>query len=334
MILPRLSLALLLCTTLLRARAQDRTLPPDAGTVPSISLSDRLTDLLQRSSDGHSPTPDDIAALTNQPAPTTPADLRRAIPLIEKALENPDGPVRTYVLTALVSLQSQQPAIPDPTPATAPADPNAPAQPEGKAAPPTGPATYKPDLLKLLTPEISKIAPHLTEELQPNRLLAATIFGGFTPNPPSAVYPPLLEYLKRDDAISPVGQAVVEDLLQLAPVTPATAAAISTYLRRSDQTADTRANLVDAIAAAPNQSQSLNQTVLALLDSDDPSLRARIILSLPALDLTPDAFADTKSRIATLATNDQENLQVINAAKAVSPCWTAVKMTTGCPVYQ
>ncbi len=334
MILLRLSLTLLLCTLLPHVDAQDRTPSGDTATVPN-PLADRMAIVLQRSSDGHSPTPDDISALTAQTSPPTPADLRKSIPLIQKALENPDGPVRTYALTALVSLQSQQPQIPDATPtASAPADPNAPAQPESKPAPPTGPASYKPDLQKLLTPEISKIAPHLTEEFQPNRLLTATVLGGFTPNPPSAVYPPLLDYLKRDDAISPVGQAVVEDLLELAPVTPATAAAISTYLRRSDQTPDTRANLVDAIAAAPDQSQSLNQTLLAFLDSDDPSLRARVILSLPALDLSPDAFADTKSRIATLAANDQENLQVINAAKAVVTCWTAVKMTIGCPVYQ
>jgi hypothetical protein len=128
--------------------------------------------------------------------------------------------------------------------------------------------------------------------------------------------------------------AVVQDLLQLGPLTPDTATALSTYLRRSDQTADSRANLIDAIAASSNQSQSLNKTLLVFLDSDDPSLRARVILSLPQMDLAPDVFADTKSRIDTLAANDQENPQIIRAAKAVSPCWTAVHMATGCPVYQ
>jgi hypothetical protein len=73
------------------------------------------------------------------------------------------------------------------------------------------------------------------------------------------------------------------------------------------------------------------------LRSDDNSLRARVILSLPQLDLPAEDFADTKAMIAAYAALDpasgQENLQVINAAKSVAPCWTQVKMTSGCPVY-
>jgi hypothetical protein len=41
-----------------------------------------------------------------------------------------------------------------------------------------------------------------------------------------------------------------------------------------------------------------------------------------------------QSYVLQLTANTSENLQVITAAKAVSPCWTATKMTTGCPVYQ
>ncbi len=317
---------------------------PAAQTPEPPSLAARVDEALHRESSGHSPTPEEIAAMSDlTPAPDAPA-VTAALPLILKALDNPDAPLRAFALTTLVGLQSPAPVPPDPQPAaptaavpvTAPAadpetSPAAPAKASASAAP--LPAAYKPDLAKILAPAIPRIAAHLTDDSQPIRLLAVTVLTGFIPGPPPAIYPPLLAYLKRDDAISPVGQAVVSALLSLGPLSADTAAAISRYLRRSDETPDARANLADGIASATNQSQSLNQALLAFLDSDDPSLRARIILSLPALDLAPDVFADTRARVAQLAENPGENLQVVTAAKAVTPCWTAPRMPSGCPVY-
>jgi hypothetical protein len=319
------ALLLPLCAAVARAQ--------EAAVAPALSpLAARFDELLRRSSDGHSPTPEEIAALASTPMAVTAPDLKQALALIEQALDNPDVPVRTYTLTTLAALEDPPTAVPEPVAAT-PADPNAPTPPATVAPPPLGPSTYQSGLQKVLAPALPRIAAHLTEESQPNRLLTATILGGFLPNPPGAVYPPLLAYLKRDDGIGPVGLAVVQDLLQLGPLAPDTAAALSTYLRRSDQTVDSRANLIDALATSSNQSQSLNKTLLGFLDADDPSLRARVILSLPQMDLAPDVYADTKSRIDTLAANDQENPQIIRAAKAVAPCWTAPRMSTGCPIY-
>ncbi len=303
---------------------------PPAKTQESASLTARFTQLLLRASNGHSPTQEEINSLTVNAASFTSADLRQALPLIQKALNNADVPVRAYTLTTLVALQDPPSTSAETT--LSPSD----SAPENKtvAPPPAGPSTYKPDFKTLLGPAVPEIAAHLTEESGPNRILAASVLGGFTPNPPAAVYPPLLAFLKRDDAVGPVGLIVVQDLLQLAPLSAQTSSAISAYLGRSDQTAQSRPNLVDAIASAPNQSQSLNRALLSFLDTDDANLRARVILSLPALDLSPDVFADTRSRVAGFASNDQENLQVISAAKAVASCWTATRMPTGCPVYQ
>ena len=289
----------------------------------------RFTELTTRAANGHSPSPEEIMALTAAPPTATAADLKQALPLIEKALANLD--TLTYTLTAVASLEEAPPA-----PAVAAPDPDATPKPAPKPVAPAavGPAAFKPDLARILAPDIPTFSAHLTDDALPNRILTAGILGGFTPNPPATVYPPLLAFLKRDDAIGPTGLAVVQDLLQLGPLSALTSAALSAFLLRSDQTADSRANLVDAVASAANQSQALNRTLVGLLDTDDPTLRARIILSLPALDLSPDTFADTKSRLATIAGNDQENLQVLTAAKAVLPCWTTSRMTAGCPVYQ
>ncbi len=129
---------------------------------------------------------------------------------------------------------------------------------------------------------------------------------------------------------SPISSNSALSTKQLQPQSPTSSAAPT-------RTPSSRSDLVDAIASKPNQSQSLNKTLLIYLSSDDPSLRARVILSLPQLDLAPDVFADTKANIAQIAGFDpsggQENLQVITAAKSISTCWTATRMTTGCPAY-
>jgi hypothetical protein len=257
------------------------------------------------------------------------------VPLLAKALGDSDVAVRQYGLAMLVGMQS----LPDPVvaaPAAAPANgiaPVAAAPVTAKGPGATGPATYKSEVAKALVPAIPAIGMRLSDDDPDNRQLAATVLGGFAPDPPTIVSSLLLGYLKRDDAVGAVGLAVVSDLFQFGKVSNDTAAAIVRYLRRPDQTAAARSELVEAIASQTNQSQVVNKGLLAYLDSDDAELRARVILSLPQLDLAPDVFTETKARIADIAAGGQDSLQVVNAAKSVSGCWTTVKMATGCPMY-
>jgi hypothetical protein len=284
------------------------------------TLNARLTEALQREGNGHSPTDEEIAAaLTVKPAASA-AEVHESLPTLTKVLENADTPLRTFGLSVLASLE---------------APPDAPAAPAGTDAPPVAPQppVLKAETAAALAPEVPQIAARLTDDLPANRLLAANVLGGFAGNAPAAIYAPLYAYLKREDAPGPVGTAVVQDLLLLGPLSPEAEAAIAKYIHRSDQTTDTRANLVDAIATSPNQSQALNKSVVAFLGSDDAGLRARVILSLPQMDLAADVYAETHTRVAQMVDNSSENLQVVNAAKAVATCWTAVKMTAGCPVY-
>ena len=283
------------------------------------TLADRLHVVIERDGNGHSPTDDEITTFSVV-APTPDAEaVKAALPLMLQAAASSDDPLRTLGLTTLVAIQGNPEGVASQVILNQSGQPN---------------TVFKPGVAALLAPSIPRLAVHLTDEAQSDRLLAATILGGFAPNPPAAVYPPLFVFLKRDDAISPVGVAVVADLLQAGPVSAETAAAVSKYIKRTDQTPDNRASLVETIAAKSNQSQALNKTVLDFLLSEDSSLRARVILSLPLLDLSPELFADTRSRIAATAADSGENLQVVNAAKAVTGCWTQPKMTTGCPVYQ
>jgi len=309
------------------------------GDAAGPTVAAQMAEMLQRGGSGHSPTPEEIRAVESEPGLTDAAVAKELLPLMGKALGDPDAAMRQYGLAMLIGMQS----LPDPPvtaqatasgdgTAAAPAPAAVPAKGAGIVAS-AGPAAYKGDVAKALTPAIPSIAARLTDDDPENRALAATVLGGFAPDPPAAVYAPLLAYLKRDDAVGAVGLAVVGDLLQFGRVSDETAAAIVKYLRRPDQTSDARSNLVEAIASKPNQSQAVNKALLGYLDSDDAGLRARVILSLPQLDLAPDVFTEVRTRVADLAAGGQDSLQVVNAAKSVATCWTAVKMTTGCPVY-
>jgi hypothetical protein len=282
---------------------------------------------------GHSPTSDEIHAVEGLPGLTDAKVAKDVEPLLAKALANPDAAVREYALAMLVGMQS----LPDAAPAAGATDGSAAAAPNGvkngSLTATAGPAAYKGDVGKVLAPLVPAIGKELADDDPDLRLMAANALGGFTPDPPASVYTALVGFLKRDNAIGPVGLAVVSDLMQIGPVNDETANAIAKYLRRSDQTPDAQANLVEAIAAKPNQSRLVNKALIGYLDSDDASLRARVILSLPALDLSAETYADLKAKVDGIATGGQDSLQVVNAAKSVTGCWVQVKMTAGCPVY-
>ncbi len=297
----------------------------DAGQ-PTVAA--QMADMLGRS--GHSPTADEIRAVEGLPGVTDAKVAKELEPLMEKALANPDAAVRGYGLAMLVGMQS----LPDAAPAAASPAAAAPNGVKNTSLTATaGPSAYKGDVGKVLAPLVPAIGRELTDDDPENRLMAANALGGFSPDAPAGVYAALLSFLKRDDAVGLVGLAVVGDLLQLGPLSDDKAGAIVTYLRRGDLTPDAQANLVEAIAAKTYQNKIVDKAVVGYMDADDASLRARVILSLPALDLSLDAYSDTKAKVDGIASGGQENPQVVSAAKAVTGCWTSVKMTSGCPVY-
>ena len=291
-------------------------------------------DMLHRAEGSHSPTPEEITAAGSPAEQPTTDFVLQALPAIHKALTHPDTAVRAYALTALTGLELSPP-VPDGSAATSSSSSSKPS-PEVLFSrpdlPPVSPL-FKPAVATVLSPIIPDLGKELADESATNRILAAGILGAFAPSPPASVFPPLLAYLKRENGIGPAASAVVDDLLSYTPISDETASALIRYLRRSDQTADSRSSLIDSVANHANQSQAINKALLAYLNAEEPNVRARLILVLPELDLAPEVFADARARVSILASNNQENLQVVNAAKTVSTCWTATRMPSGCPVY-
>ncbi len=291
--------------------------------------------MLNRNAGGHSPTDEEIRAIETETGVSDPKLAREAAPFLLACLSSADFAMREYGLAALIGMQvvpnSESPSEPAGVPQTTHgADGNAGRHPR-KAQPAPSTAAFKATVADVLAPLVPAIAARLTDDNPDNRSLAATVLGGFAASPPATIFPPLHSYLRRDDAIGPTGLEVVSDLLQLGHGSPQTASAIGGYLRRPDQTVAARTDLVEMIAARPEQSQAVNQALVSYLDSDDAVLRSRVILSLPQLDLSPEVFAQTKARVAELAASNQDSLQVVRAARAVTACWTATRITQGCP---
>ena len=302
---------------------------------PEISLASQLTTMLHRNAGGHSPTEEEIRAVETESGVSDPKLAREAAPFLLASLSSADSAMRGYGLAALIGMQ----IAPDSESATEPerasqrshvVDGNANNHSQrAQTAPST--AAFEATVADVLAPLVPAIAARLIDDNPDNRSLAATVLGGFAATPPATIFPPLYGYLRRDDAIGQTGLTVVSDLLQLGHVSPQTASAVGKYLRRPDQTLAARTDLLEMIAAKPEQSQAVNQALVSYLDSDDEGLRSRVILSLPQLDLSPEVFAHFKARVAELAASNQDSLQVSNAAKAVTTCWTAVRITQGCP---
>ncbi len=292
--------------------AQETTLPA------------QLTEMLRREQDGHSPTPDEIQAVEALPGLADASVAKSLVPLLTKSLADPDAALRQYSLAMLIGMQS----LPDLTPP--PVTPSTPTKPQPPADPAT--AAYKPEVAAALTPLIPAIAARLTDDDPETRPLAAAVLGGFAPKPPTSALDALTSYLRRDNATGPVSLAVINALLQFTPITDSAASAISSYLQRQDIPPDTRASLVESISSKANQNRAINKTLLLWLDAEDPNLRARLIVSLPLLDLDHTDFTATKDRITFLATSQQDPLPVVNAAKSIASCWIGIRITRGCPI--
>lgn len=288
--------------------------PQRVSAAPHSPFAQLIAEYIRRDAAGRSPTQAEIAAMESLTPTPSPADIREALPQLLKAVESHDTPLRTFALTTFVGLGG---------PSTIPS---------AKKSDDTTPI-FKPEVARTLLPAIPQVLTRLADEAPENRTLTVLFVACFTGHPPADLYPPLLAYLKTDAAVSSTGLGVTTALLSLGPISPDTAAALVKFMRRPDAR-DLRSEFVDIIPTAPNQSQEINAALVKYLDADDPALRARLILSLPQLDLAPGLFADTKARVTQLAESPNENLQVVTAAKAVGPCWTALKMPTGCPVYQ
>ena len=220
-------------------------------------------------------------------------EVKEVLPSILQAIDDKNPSVRTLALSSIVAIQSR--SNPD--------------------------HTLRGDALPLLEPEIPRIAAHLTDDDTHIRSTTATVLGGFGSKSADAVLPPLLAYLKRDDAVSSVGSGVVFELVRIAPQRPAVAADIIAFLDRPNQTPECLTSSIDAIAHAQIQSEEIDTDIVHHLDTGNPTVRVAIIRDLPELQLPEEVFTTTRARLRQIASNEQEDTTVRAIAKTILPCW-------------
>ncbi len=107
--------------------------------------------------------------------------------------------------------------------------------------------------------------------------------------------------------------------------------AILTFLRRSDQTAESLSETVRALALAQVQNPAVNAELLRLLDSTDPVVQRAILSHIATLTLTPDDFASARVRVTQLAANPATPIEIRKLAKTLLTCWSNDRHHDVCP---
>ena len=233
------------------------------------------------------------------------SEVKEVLPAIMQAVDDKNPAIRTLALNSIVAIQSR--SNPD--------------------------RTLRGDALPLLEPEIPRIAAHLTDDDTHIRSTTANVLGGFGPKPPDTIFPPLIAYLKRDDAVSSVGSSIVFQLVRLDPQRPPVATAILGFLNRNDQTADCLISSIDAIAHASIQNEAVNSEIVRNIDPPrPPAVRIAVIRDLPELQLPGEVFTATRAHLRQIAVSEQEDAAIRTAAGTILPCWTNDRHNP-CPAF-
>ena len=97
--------------------------------------------------------------------------------------------------------------------------------------------------------------------------------------------------------------------------------AILTFLRRPDQTAESRTESIRAMALAQPQNTAVNAELLRWLDSSDTSVQVSLLRNLPRLTLSPADFAWGNARVKQLSEDPAAPNDVRMLATALLGCW-------------
>jgi len=291
-VLRKPSFRTILLTGLFLAAITGLHLPVCAQTSPSLTV--LLQTCVDRANAGDSAaTFNAVLNLAEALGKAPLSDIKDILPDVMQAVDDKNPAVRTLALDSIVAIESR--SNPD--------------------------HSLRGDALPLLEPEIPRIAAHLTDDDTHIRSTTASVLGGFVIKPPDAVFSPLIAYLKREDAVSPVGSSVVFDLVRLGPQRPAVAAAIIAFISRPDQTPDSLVSCIDAIAHAQTHSEDIDTAVARNLDIPRATVRIAVIRDLPELQLPDEVFTTIQAHVRQIATNDQEDPAVRAAANTILPCW-------------
>jgi hypothetical protein len=107
--------------------------------------------------------------------------------------------------------------------------------------------------------------------------------------------------------------------------------AVSAFLEREDQTPESLAASVRALAMALPQNPKVNAGLVKLLDSPSAEVQLALVQQLPKLSLTSDAFFVGRARVQELLNDPNTTAEVRSTAAQMLPCWNNDRNHGICP---
>jgi hypothetical protein len=217
----------------------------------------------------------------------------------------------------------------------------------------TGPSTREGrSNFELIVPYIPRLTPRLMDAYSPSRGMSLLLLGGMAflrPPPPELIkaaiavlQDPRSTQMMPDTRMKPpfgdtssMGARVLAVLLPAGasyhrdPATGITEgedsaevqAAVVTFLRRPDQTAESLTESIREIGLAQPQSTTVNAQLIKLLDYPDVVVREALLRHITSLTLTPEDFSYAKGRVERIVTDAAEPAELKQLANSILPCW-------------
>jgi len=107
--------------------------------------------------------------------------------------------------------------------------------------------------------------------------------------------------------------------------------AVLQFLNREDQTPESMASSIRALALALAQNPKVNAALVKQLDSGSAEVQLVLVEQLPKIALTSDAFVVGRARVAVLKDDPSTTAEVRAAAAKILPCWTNDRHHGMCP---
>ncbi|MDQ2833872.1 MAG: HEAT repeat domain-containing protein [Acidobacteriota bacterium] len=173
----------------------------------------------------------------------------------------------------------------------------------------------------LLSTETATFDALLTDIDIPIRRITIMSIGTLRPNANSPLVPVLEAFLPREDAVSTIGPAVAPVLMEAAPTKLDATNAVAQYMRRKDQTSETRDSLLNSIQLVKGSHHEIGAELAkeVMAYADDPNEQTSVHAIGTLQSLGKDAILDSQQSLSRIAADTTRAPSVRTAAtKALS----------------
>jgi hypothetical protein len=176
--------------------------------------------------------------------------------------------------------------------------------------------TTRPDGQALLSTETATFTALLIDTDIPIRRITILSIYTLRPNASSPLVPVLEAFLTREDAVSTVGEVVAPVLMEAAPNKVDATTAVAQYMRRKDQTSETRDSLLNSIRIVKSNHREIGaeiaKEVTAYADDANEQTSVHAIETLQLMGR--DAVLDNQQSLSRIAADTRRTPSVRAAA--------------------